>query len=138
MLRFRRAASASFGWPKAGQRPLCTRPGLASFQLIYLLTTILSKYSKLLSNLFCSPSAIRLTPNDLGISLTLAGVAASPSSAATMGVPTLNYLLVVGLALFSSASGALLVALLHIARSEPSRNPNHPESEYSPGPGSRE
>ncbi len=33
----------------------------------------------------------------------------------------MNYLLVLGLALFSSASGALLVALLHISRSEPSR-----------------
>lgn len=49
----------------------------------------------------------------------------------------MNYLLVLGLALFSSASGALLVALLHMARSDPSRNPTHPETDYSPGPGSR-
>ena len=35
----------------------------------------------------------------------------------------MNYLLFFGLALFSSASGALLVTLLHMTRPRPSREP---------------
>jgi hypothetical protein len=49
------------------------------------------------------------------------------------GVLTVNYLLIVGLALFSSASGALLVTLLHITRRDASRTPSHPETEGGAG-----
>ncbi|MGD0267602.1 MAG: hypothetical protein ABSB14_00955 [Candidatus Sulfotelmatobacter sp.] len=50
----------------------------------------------------------------------------------------MNYLLVLGLAVFSSASGALLVALLHLSRSDASRTPSHPEANGAPQSGSRE
>jgi hypothetical protein len=40
----------------------------------------------------------------------------------------MSYLLVLGLALFSSASGALLVALLHMARRELLRSSPQPEA----------
>jgi hypothetical protein len=44
-----------------------------------------------------------------------------------------NYLLVLGLALFSSAGGALLVSLLHMSRSEPSRTSSFPRVRVSGG-----
>ena len=50
----------------------------------------------------------------------------------------MNYLLVLGVALFSSASGALLVSLLHMSRSEPSQTSSHPETDSSQGPRSRQ
>ena len=40
----------------------------------------------------------------------------------------MNYLLFVGLVLFSSASGALLVTLLHMTRREPLRSLPPPET----------
>jgi len=39
-----------------------------------------------------------------------------------------NYLLALGIALFSSASGALLVTILHMARTESLRGPETPET----------
>lgn len=50
----------------------------------------------------------------------------------------MNYLLIVGLAVFSSASGALLVALLHLARSVAFRTPSHPEVNGTPQSGTSE
>lgn len=40
----------------------------------------------------------------------------------------MNYLLLLGLALFSSAGGALLVTLLHMTRSERLRTPSPSEA----------
>jgi len=42
-----------------------------------------------------------------------------------------NYLLFVGLALFSSACGALLVTLLRVTRPNPLRTPSQPGSDPS-------
>jgi hypothetical protein len=42
-----------------------------------------------------------------------------------------NYLLVFGVAVFSSASGALFVALLHLVRNGQFRTPSPPEADSS-------
>lgn len=52
-------------------------------------------------------------------------------SAVRRGVPTMNYLLLLGLALLSSASGALLVTLLHLTRERHSRSSLPPDTSSS-------